>query len=171
MSDDTATIELIDNEIEQRLTEEGIKHPGKCLAVCDAMTTGLSMREAAKRAGIKHNTFLDCVVRSQTLSDQYTRARKLLIDVRVDQMLAPIDYDDFRGADGRIDNGAVQLYKAQQDNQKWAFSKIDPKRFGDKLELYGDSDNPIVIQRIERVIVGKPDTNLIDCDDSNADIV
>jgi hypothetical protein len=30
---------------------------------------------------------------------------------------------------------------------------LAPKKYGDKLELSGDAENPIAVQRIERVIV------------------
>jgi hypothetical protein len=46
-----------------------------------------------------------------------------------------------------------------QKNRVWArlqlLAKWDPKRYGDKLELSGDQQNPLAIQTIERVIVKK----------------
>jgi len=38
------------------------------------------------------------------------------------------------------------------DTRKWLLSKLAPKKWGDKLELSGDPENPL-LQKIERVIV------------------
>lgn len=139
----------------QKLTDEGIKQPQKAIDICDAMTTGLSMRQSCEKVGVKHNTFLKWAVRSQTLGDQYARARLMLFDVKADRLLEYPDIEQFLGPDGRVDNGLVTLFKAQKDNEKWVMSRLDHKRFGDKVGLLGDEDNPITIQKIERVIVDK----------------
>jgi hypothetical protein len=33
--------------------------------------------------------------------------------------------------------------------------KLAPKKYGDKIEVSGDADNPLKIERIERVVVGE----------------
>lgn len=46
------------------------------------------------------------------------------------------------------------------DTHKWRLSKIVPKKYGEKLELAGDKENPLhVVSKIERVIVRPGDTN------------
>ena len=57
--------------------------------------------------------------------------------------------------DGKKDWAAVQKHKLQVDTRKWLLSKLAPKKFGDKLELTGDPDRPLAIQKIERVVVKK----------------
>jgi hypothetical protein len=54
--------------------------------------------------------------------------------------------------DGKKDWAAVQKHKLQVDSRKWLLSKLAPKKYGDKLELSGDNENPLV-HRIERLIV------------------
>jgi hypothetical protein len=54
---------------------------------------------------------------------------------------------------GTTDSGAVQKQRLQVDTRKWLLSKLAPKKYGDKLELSGDPDRPLAIQKIERVIV------------------
>jgi hypothetical protein len=46
----------------------------------------------------------------------------------------------------------VERSRLQIDSRKWLAAKLAPKKYGDKLELAGDPDRPI-IQRIERVVV------------------
>ena len=50
-----------------------------------------------------------------------------------------------------------ELAKAKElaHHLRWKASKANPRQYGDKLELSGDSDRPIAIQQIERVIVKK----------------
>ena len=43
----------------------------------------------------------------------------------------------------------------QIDTRKWLLSKLAPKKYGDKIELSGDKDNPLMIQQIKRIVVDK----------------
>ena len=47
----------------------------------------------------------------------------------------------------------MQKHKLQVDTRKWLLSKLAPKKYGEKLELTGDPDRPLAIQKIERVVV------------------
>lgn len=46
-----------------------------------------------------------------------------------------------------------QVVKLRIWARQWRASKLAPKKYGDKLALAGDSDNPIAVQRIERVLI------------------
>lgn len=46
---------------------------------------------------------------------------------------------------GRIDPGYVSLIKARADIKLKLLSKWNPKRYGDRVELAGDKDNPLQI--------------------------
>jgi hypothetical protein len=46
-----------------------------------------------------------------------------------------------------------QVVKLRIWARQWRASKLAPKKYGDKLELSGDAENPIAVQRIERVII------------------
>ncbi len=58
-----------------------------------------------------------------------------------------------------VDGPAVSHAKLRIDTRKWYASKLKPKKFGEAqlLKLAGDEDNPIRVEKIERVIV-KPKT-------------
>jgi hypothetical protein len=44
---------------------------------------------------------------------------------------------------GATDSGAVQKQRLQVDTRKWLLSKIAPRKYGDKVTLAGDEDNPM----------------------------
>jgi hypothetical protein len=53
---------------------------------------------------------------------------------------------------GATDSGAVQKQRLQVDTRKWLLSKLAPKKWGDKLELSSDPENPL-FEKLERVVV------------------
>ena len=81
------------------------------------------------------------------------RARRSGHDVIAVDALRIADEQPPVTQNGSSDSGFV----AWQKNRVWTrlqlLAKWDPKRYGDKLELSGDAENPVAIQRIERVIV------------------
>ena len=48
---------------------------------------------------------------------------------------------------GATDSGAVADKKVQIDTRKWLLSKLAPKKYGDKLELSGDKENPLHVKQ------------------------
>ena len=53
-----------------------------------------------------------------------------------------------------LDSTAVARNRLRVDARKWYAGKLSPKKYGEKLALSGDADNPIhMVTRIERVIV------------------
>lgn len=148
---DTAADAALINEIQS----QGVKRAADCLKVCDVMITGdgCPMRQACKTVGIDPGQFVRLTVRSQTLRQRYARAREAMLETKIDQLLDR-DIDHLpRLDDGRIDPAAVQYERMLRDDCKWLISKVLPKMYGDKLELSGDQDSPLIIQQVQRVIV------------------
>lgn len=145
----------IDTELIQQLESEGVYRPEDCIKVCGLMMTGKSVAQSCREVNLADSTFHTQIFRSQTLGERYARAREIQIDVLMDDLLTPVDYDDFRDDDGRIDNGAVQLFKAQRDDKKWYASKVRGKVYGDRVD-HTVSSNQRKIMRIEHVIVPAP---------------
>ena len=123
--------------------------------VLEGMHGGLSCFKACQAAGVPHNTFIGWVNVDPDLADRYTRAREDLIERMAQEVLELSDVDVGLQPDGKKDWAAVQKHKLQVDTRKWLLSKLAPKKFGDKLELTGDPDRPLAIQKIERVVVKK----------------
>lgn len=123
--------------------------------VLEGMHGGLSCFKACQAAGVPHSTFIGWVNVDPELADKYTRAREDLIERMAQEVLELSDSDVGLQPDGKKDWAAVQKHKLQVDTRKWLLSKLAPKKFGDKLELTGDPDRPLAIQKIERVVVKK----------------
>jgi hypothetical protein len=58
-------------------------------------------------------------------------------------------------ADGReqLDREHVQRSKLRIETRLKLLAKWNPKKWGDKLELAGDQQNPLMIQQITRKVV------------------
>jgi len=123
--------------------------------VLEGMHGGLSCFKSCQAAGVPHSTFIGWVNVDPDLADRYTRAREDLIERMAQEVLELSDVDVGLQPDGKKDWAAVQKHKLQVDTRKWLLSKLAPKKFGDKLELTGDPDRPLAIQKIERVVVKK----------------
>ena len=88
-----------------------------------------------------------------TLSGDIARARINGFDAIAVQCLEIAEERPERTAAGSIDSGSVQHAKLRIETRLKLLAKWDPKRYGEKLELSGDENNPLTIQTIKRVII------------------
>ena len=127
----------------------------KITEVLKHMRKGKSLRQSTKKANIAKQTFLDWVDKDPELSGQYAQARADMIDCLADEIIEIADEKLTPTGDGKVDSAMVQWQKLRMEARKWSLSKMAPKKYGDKLELSGDEQAPVSIERIERVIVKK----------------
>ncbi len=127
----------------------------KITEVLSGMRNGLSLRQSSENANVKAQTFLSWVDQDKDLSEQYARARSDMIDKIADDIIKIADEEMIPTGEGKVDSAMVQKQRLRVDTRKWLLSKMAPKKYGDKLELSGDEQAPVSIQRIERVIVKK----------------
>lgn len=125
----------------------------KITEVLKHMREGQSLRQSSIKAGVAKQTFLDWVDKDPELSGQYAQARADMIDCLADEIIEIADEKLTPTGDGKVDSAMVQKQKLRIEARKWSLSKQAPKKYGDKLELSGDEQAPIPIQRIERVII------------------
>jgi hypothetical protein len=87
--------------------------------------------------------------------DMYTRAREEQADTLADEIIAIADESpeinevrDKHGdvVDVKIDSGYVAYQKQRIEARKWTAMKLKPKKYGDKLELAGDPNNPMKVE-------------------------
>jgi hypothetical protein len=138
-----------------------------CALVLSGMRGGLSAFKACEAAGVPQSTFNLWLNEDAALAAEYARAREDLIERLANETMAIADQafteieEQELNAKGEpvvvkrkiaVD---VQRAKLQVDTRKWLLSKLAPKKYGEKLELTGDPDRPLAIQKIERVVVGK----------------
>ena len=79
--------------------------------------------------------------------DMYTRARGDQADLLADEMLEIADYN------GKDNANKINRHKLMIDTRKFIAAKLKPRKYGDKIELSGDADNPIVTKTITGMIV------------------
>ena len=121
--------------------------------ICMRIAEGESLREIVKTEGMPDRTTVyDWLLRDEAFANQYTRAREEQADTLADEILAIADEDpevdyirDKHGnvIDIKIDSGYVSYQKQRIEARKWIAMKLKPKKYGDKLALGGDAENPL----------------------------
>lgn len=117
--------------------------------VLEGMRNGLSAFKACQAAGVAHSTFLGWVNDDATLADNYAHTREDLIERIASEVMELADSEVPETGDGKRDWQAIQQRKLQVDSRKWLLSKLAPKKYGDRLELAGDKENPLQVQTID----------------------
>jgi len=120
-----------------------------CQAVLQGMRDGLSAFKACQAAGVPQSTFNLWVDSDAKLAESYAHAREDLIERIASEVMELSDSDVPETGDGKRDWQAIQQRKLQVDSRKWLLSKLAPKKYGDRLELAGDKENPLQVQTID----------------------
>ena len=120
-----------------------------CQAVLQGMRDGLSAFKACQAAGVPQSTFNRWVDADAKLAEDYAHAREDLIERMANEVLELADSEVPETGDGKRDWQAIQQRKLQVDSRKWLLSKLAPKKYGDRLELTGDKENPLQMQTID----------------------
>lgn len=120
--------------------------------ICKLIASGISVAKIGKMDGMPSAWLIhDHVLKDEDFRKRYACAREAqaefyaneIVDI-ADQASKDIEID----ADGKpyIDGFAVQRARVMIDARKWYASKVAPKKYGDKLELSGNSESPLTIQ-------------------------
>jgi len=149
-------------------------------AICRRVAAGETLREICRSSD---HFPPESSVREWVLADRqgfaarYARAREQGYEHWASEILQISDAD-YRGPDGQTDNAAVQQARLRVDARRWLLSKMLPKWFGDKVEITGDADTPIITEirlipvaprmidaspaapTIEQILSSKPDANM-----------
>lgn len=120
-----------------------------CKSVLQGMRDGLSAFKACQAAGVPQSTFNRWVDADTKLAEDYAHAREDLIERMANEVLELADSEVPETGDGKRDWQAIQQRKLQVDSRKWLLSKLAPKKYGDRLELAGDKENPLQVQTID----------------------
>lgn len=103
--------------------------------ICDQIADGKSLRTICLADDIPNrSTVLRWLDVNAVFAAKYARAREAQGDV-MDEMIA----DEARAATPET----AAVARVRIDAYKWRASKLAPKRYGDKVALTGDADNPI----------------------------
>jgi hypothetical protein len=124
--------------------------------ICIRLSEGESLKEIVKAEGMPDRaTVYRWLLEQPSFCDKYTRAREEQADTLADEIIAIADespeINEVRDKNGdvidiKIDSGYVAYQKQRIEARKWTAMKLKPKKYGDKLELAGDPNNPLKVE-------------------------
>lgn len=131
--------------------------------VCEIVANGKSTKNACEQAGVRLDTFLRWCSNYDEIDALHTRARNSLVEHWASEIVdiaeeEPDMYVDKNGAT-RIDPNSIQQKKLQIDSRKWIISKLNPQRYGERLQHANDPDNPMPAGAVVQM-VSKEDESL-----------
>lgn len=80
------------------------------------------------------------------LSVAIARAREIGQDAIAEEIYREMMLEPEREERGRIDPGYVQLIKARAEIKLKLLAKWNPKRYGDRVTMTGDAENPLQVK-------------------------
>lgn len=108
--------------------------PDQAARICTALAEdGLTLRQVAKQENISAALILKNVANNEAFREQYMRAMELRQECDFEAFDDEISAEPERGKFG-IDPAWVQWKRLQIDTRKWALSKRNPKKYGDKIQ-------------------------------------
>ena len=125
--------------------------------ICEMLSDGIPLREICRQDGFPAwQTIYDWMYRDDELGERgvglsgaIARARETGQDAMAEKAYAEMYQEPERilsEGGGRIDPGYVQLVKARAEITLKMLAKWNPKRYGDRVALAGDAENPLKIE-------------------------
>jgi hypothetical protein len=119
--------------------------------VCRRMAEGASLREVCRDNAVPESTVRQWVRDDRDgFAARYQGARVLQIESFGDQIIEIGNREDLDPQDKRV----------RCDNLKWLMSKLLPKRYGDRLLVAGDAENPLQVLHQQVSLVDLTDVQL-----------
>jgi len=124
--------------------------PEIAATICTRISQGQPLRAIAATEKIDISTVYDWLGRHPSFAEQYARAREEQADTLADEIAALADEEprmvvDDKGV-ARIDSAWVQWQKNRVEARKWVAAKLKPKKWGERIQVAGDADNPIKVE-------------------------
>ena len=97
---------------------------------------GNSLRATLKREGMPTSTtFYEWIDNDKEKAIHYARAIEIRTELKFESIEQDYSEEPQRDAEtGRIDSAWVQLQRLKIDSKKWELSKLNPKKYGDKIQ-------------------------------------
>lgn len=108
--------------------------------ICQIADEGKSLRSILKEDSMpSSSTFFDWLENDDLKSKRYARACKVRADGIFDEI---IEIAEHTGEDHTPFTGinVIQRDKVRIDARKWMLSKMDPKKYGDRLDVTSDGE-------------------------------
>ena len=97
---------------------------------------GNSLRATLKREGMPTSTtFYEWIDNDKEKAIHYARAIEARAELKFESIEQDYSEEPQRDSEtGRIDSAWVQLQRLKIDAKKWELSKLNPKKYGDKIQ-------------------------------------
>lgn len=119
--------------------------------IFDRVSSGESINKICSTPDMpSRKTFFEWVAKDEDVRRRYDLAIIARTDFYAEEIIEIADdssNDLYVDEDGneRTNAEVVARSKLRMDARKWFVSKMNPKKYGDKLELSGDKDAPLVV--------------------------
>lgn len=118
--------------------------------ICNRVANGTPLREICREEGKPSwTTFYNWINADTVIFERFVRARELGTDAIAEDTLAIIDEAPERIKDEkttRVDSGYVQWQKNRVELRLKLLSKWNPRKYGDRQILAGDSEAPVEVK-------------------------
>jgi hypothetical protein len=131
-------------------------------AICLRLAEGETLRQICRDDGMPpESTVRQWVIDQAEFAAQYAKARDLGLDAMADALFEIADdgtNDTTVDEDGNVftNHDVIARSRLRVDTRKWYLSKLAPKRYGDKLVMQGDAENPVHVAGTLTVNFVKP---------------
>ncbi len=126
--------------------------------ICERLSEGESLRSICISEDMPNKaTVFRWLNLHADFNDQYARAREEQAESLADEIISIADEASspllvegipLQDKNGNLimvtDQASVAHAKLRTEARKWVASKLKPKKYGDKLELAGDKNNPLI---------------------------
>lgn len=117
--------------------------------VCLLLKDGKSLRFSLGKVSISSQTFYDIIDNDSEKSKQYARACEERAEFMFEEILDIVDetendktfeVNEDGSITSKVNHEAIQRSKLRAETRKWMLSKMQPKKYGDKLDLTTGGD-------------------------------
>jgi hypothetical protein len=129
---------------------------GLAQVICLRISNGESLRSIVKDEEMPaQSSVYEWLIAHPSFAEQYARAREDQADTLADEIIAIADeqpeviavIDKKTGAliEHKLDGAFLQWQKNRIDARKWTAMKLKPKKYGDRVQVAGDAENPLAV--------------------------
>lgn len=113
--------------------------------VCNKIESGMSLRKifSSTDSPMSNTLFYRLIKENKELNERYARAKQIYADSLFDEIL---DISDHSEQDHTPFTGSnvIQRDRLRVDSRKWILSKLEPKKYGDKLDIDANVQQTII---------------------------
>ena len=103
--------------------------------IFNMIESGKSLRFALSQIPLSSSTFFIWIEEDPEKSKQYAYVTDIRTELKFESIEQDYSEEPQRDAEtGRIDSAWVQLQRLKIDSKKWELSKLNPKKYGDKIQ-------------------------------------